>query len=83
MSSLSPTNLFGVGASALPTLFLEARIHGGGGSHADELITQLGLSLTSDHVDVALFSEFFFTIICCENYLKVLLLSRNIFGISR
>jgi hypothetical protein len=57
--SLTPTNLFNVGSSAIPTLFLEARIHGGGG-HADEIISQLGLSLASNQVDVALFSEFTF-----------------------
>jgi hypothetical protein len=59
--SLSPSNLFNVGSSALPTLFLEARIHSGTGSgQAEELITQLGLSLTSGHVDVAVFSRFIF-----------------------
>lgn len=54
--SLTPANLFNVGSTAIPTLFLEARIHGGGGN-ADEIISQLGLSLASDRVDVALFSE--------------------------
>lgn len=53
--SLSPSNIFDV--SALPTIFLEARIHGCSGQ-AEELITQLGLSLTSGHVDVAVFSRF-------------------------
>jgi hypothetical protein len=54
--SLSPSNLFNVGSSAIPTLFLEARVHGGGG-HADEIISQLGLTLTSNQVDVTLFSK--------------------------
>ncbi|KAI6190666.1 hypothetical protein M3Y97_00143300 [Aphelenchoides bicaudatus] len=52
--SLTPANLFNVGSTTIPTLFLEARVHGG---PADEIISQLGLSLNSNQVDVALFTR--------------------------
>ncbi|CAD5223846.1 unnamed protein product [Bursaphelenchus okinawaensis] len=53
-SNLIPASLIESGSNALPALFLEARIHG----QPDQLITQLGLSLTSNNVDVAVFIAF-------------------------
>ena len=54
-SSLVPSDLLpSVGIAAIPALFFEARVHG---APDQLLISQLGLGLSAENVDVALFSK--------------------------
>jgi hypothetical protein len=58
-------------ASLLPPLFLEARVHagGGGGTNFGDLVTQLGLSMpAAKNVDVAIFGEFLY--IFCKKLIE-------------